>query len=70
VAASARTRCLDVQQAASLVDLAGKSLIVVAAGREHDSAWLAAQDKLATLSTNSRHRIVVNATHLASSRQN
>jgi pimeloyl-ACP methyl ester carboxylesterase len=52
-----------VQQAASLVDFAAKPLIVVTAGREHDSAWLAAQDKLATLSTNSRHRVVVNATH-------
>ena len=40
-------------QAASLVDLADKPLIVLTAGREHDAAWLAAQDKLATLSTNS-----------------
>ena len=50
-------------QAASLVDLADKPLIVLTAGREHDAAWLAAQDKLATLSTNSRHRIVADATH-------
>jgi hypothetical protein len=49
--------------AASIVDFAGKPLSVVTAGREHDGAWLAAQDKLATLSTNSRHRVVVNATH-------
>ena len=52
-----------VRQAASLVDFADKPLIVVTAGREHDDAWLAAQDKLATLSTNSRHRIVADATH-------
>jgi pimeloyl-ACP methyl ester carboxylesterase len=52
-----------VHQAASLVDFAGKPLIVVTAGREHDAAWLAAQDKLAALSTNSRHRIVADATH-------
>jgi len=51
------------QQAASLVDFADKPLIVLTAGREHDAAWLAAQDKLATLSTNSRHRIVAEATH-------
>jgi pimeloyl-ACP methyl ester carboxylesterase len=50
-------------QAASLVDFAGKPLIVVTAGREHDAAWMAAQDKLATLSTNSRHDVVANATH-------
>ena len=52
-----------VRQAASLVDFAGKPLIVITAGRGHDSVWLAAQDKLATLSTNSRHRVVADATH-------
>jgi pimeloyl-ACP methyl ester carboxylesterase len=51
------------RQAASPVDFAGKPLIVVTAGREHDAAWMAAQDKLATLSTNSRHDVVANATH-------
>jgi pimeloyl-ACP methyl ester carboxylesterase len=50
-------------QAATLVDFASRPLIVVTAGREHDAAWMAAQDKLATLSTNSRHRIVAEATH-------
>jgi pimeloyl-ACP methyl ester carboxylesterase len=54
---------MAVHQAASLVDFADKPLIVVTAGREHDAAWLAAQDKLATLSTNSRHRVVAAATH-------
>ena len=54
---------MAVHQAASLVDFADKPLIVVTAGREHDAAWLAAQDKLATLSTNSRNRIVADATH-------
>jgi hypothetical protein len=49
-------------QAASLVDFGSKPLIVVTAGR-HDASWLAAQDKLATLSTNSRHQIVADATH-------
>jgi pimeloyl-ACP methyl ester carboxylesterase len=50
-------------QAASLVDFAAKPLIVVTAGREHDAAWMVAQDKLATLSTNSRHDVVAKATH-------
>jgi thioesterase domain-containing protein len=52
-----------VHQAASLVDFADKPLIVITAGRGNDDAWRAAQDKLATLSTNSRHRIVADATH-------
>jgi len=51
------------QQAAALDDFADKPLIVVTAGRGSDEAWLAAQDKLATLSTNSRHRVVAEATH-------
>jgi pimeloyl-ACP methyl ester carboxylesterase len=50
-------------QAALLVDFAGKPIIVVTAGREHDAAWMAAQDKLATLSTNSPHDVVAEATH-------
>ena len=58
-----REGAMAVQQAASLVDFAGKPLIVVTAGRGHDAAWLAAQDKLAKLSTNSRHNVVVNTTH-------
>ena len=52
-----------VQQAASLVDLADRPLIVITAGREHDAQWFSAQQKMATLSTNSRHRVVANATH-------
>jgi hypothetical protein len=51
------------QQAASLVDFAAKPLIVVTAGRGHDAEWMAAQDKLATLSTNSEHRVIDDATH-------
>ena len=51
------------RQAAVLVDFAGKPLIVVTAGRGNDATWQAAQNKLATLSTNSRHRVVPDATH-------
>ena len=38
-------------------------MIVVTAGREQNATWPAAQDKLATLSTNSRHDLVADATH-------
>jgi pimeloyl-ACP methyl ester carboxylesterase len=51
------------RQAAVLVYFAGKPLIVVTAGRGNDATWQAAQNKLATLSTNSRHRVVPDATH-------
>ena len=51
------------RQAASLVDFAAKPLIVVTAGRGHDAEWMAAQAKLATLSTNSEHRVIGDATH-------
>jgi pimeloyl-ACP methyl ester carboxylesterase len=50
-------------QAATLVDFGSKPLIVVTAGSEHDAAWMTAQDKLAALSTNSRHDVVADATH-------
>ena len=58
-----RAGAMAMQQAASLVDFAGKPLIVVTAGRGHDAKWLSAQKDLATLSTNSRHRVVADATH-------
>jgi pimeloyl-ACP methyl ester carboxylesterase len=58
-----RAGAMAAQQAASLVDFAGKPLIVITAGREHDAKWLSAQKDLATLSTNSRHRVVADATH-------
>jgi hypothetical protein len=51
------------RQAASVVELGNKPLIVVTAGRGNDAASLSAQKHLATLSTNSRHRVVANATH-------
>jgi pimeloyl-ACP methyl ester carboxylesterase len=51
------------EQAAALRDFADKPLIVLTAGRGHDAAWTAAQNRLATLSTNSVHRVVAGATH-------
>jgi pimeloyl-ACP methyl ester carboxylesterase len=53
----------SVKQAASLRDFADKPLIVLTAGSGHDAAWSAAQNHLATLSTNSVHRVIAGATH-------
>ena len=43
--------------------MADKPLVVLTASTGHDDAELAAQDALATLSTNSAHRLVQGATH-------
>ena len=51
------------EQAAALRDFADKPLIVLTAGSGHDAAWAAAQNRMATLSTNSVHRIIDGATH-------
>jgi pimeloyl-ACP methyl ester carboxylesterase len=51
------------EQAAALRDFADKPLIVLTAGSGHDAAWSAAQNRMATLSTNSVHRIVDGASH-------
>ena len=51
------------EQAAALRDFADKPLIVLEAGSGHDAAWSAAQNRMATLSTNSVHRIIDGATH-------
>ena len=51
------------EQAAALRDFAAKPLIVLTAGRGHDGAWSAAQNRLARLSTNSVHRVVAGAIH-------
>ncbi|GAA1944704.1 alpha/beta hydrolase [Microbacterium deminutum] len=54
-----------VRQAASLTDLGDMPLIVLTAGSGHDAAWTVAQDQMATLSTDTVHRIVEGATHEA-----
>jgi pimeloyl-ACP methyl ester carboxylesterase len=51
------------EQAAALRDFADKPLIVLTAGSGHDAAWSTAQNHMATLSTNSVHRIIDGATH-------
>ena len=53
----------SIEQAAALRDFADKPLIVLTAGSGHDAAWSTAQNHLATLSTNSVHRIIAGATH-------
>jgi pimeloyl-ACP methyl ester carboxylesterase len=53
----------SMEQAASLADFADKPLVVLTAGRGNDAAWSAVQNHLATLSTNTVHRVVGDATH-------
>jgi hypothetical protein len=53
------------EQAASLRDFADKPLVVLTAGSGSDAAHLASQNDLATLSTNSVHRVIDDATHEA-----
>jgi pimeloyl-ACP methyl ester carboxylesterase len=52
-----------VRQAAALTDFADKPLVVLTAGSGHDAAETAAQNHLATLSTDSMYRVVAGATH-------
>jgi pimeloyl-ACP methyl ester carboxylesterase len=51
-------------EAASLRDFGDKPLFVLTAGSGSDAHWMAAQDELATLSTNSAHRVVDGAAHI------
>ena len=53
----------SMHQAKSLVDLADKPLVVLTAGSGHDADWMTAQNHMATLSTNSVHRVINGATH-------
>jgi pimeloyl-ACP methyl ester carboxylesterase len=51
------------EPAAALTDFDDKPLVVLTAGSGHDAAFTEAQNRLATLSTNSAHRVVAGATH-------
>jgi pimeloyl-ACP methyl ester carboxylesterase len=55
----------SMEQAASLSDFANKPLVVLTAGLGSDAAHLASQNHLATLSTNSVHRVIEGAVHEA-----
>jgi pimeloyl-ACP methyl ester carboxylesterase len=52
-------------QTKALTSLNGRPLFVLTAGLGQQSGWSEAQDKLATLSTNSRHQTAEGATHAA-----
>ncbi|HEY5846014.1 MAG TPA: alpha/beta fold hydrolase [Microlunatus sp.] len=51
------------QQAASLTNLNGKPLIVLTADTGNAAGWQQKQDQMATLSTNSLHRVAYATTH-------
>lgn len=55
----------SMEQAASLRSFADKPLVVLTAGVGSDAAHLASQNDLATLSTNSSHRVIDGASHEA-----
>jgi pimeloyl-ACP methyl ester carboxylesterase len=53
------------KQAAALADFAGKPLVVLTAGIGSRAGWMTDQDHLASLSTNSAHRVIDGAVHAA-----
>ncbi len=53
----------SMQEAAELRTLGDLPLFVLTAGSGSADGWFATQDRLAQLSTNSVHRVVVGATH-------
>ena len=53
------------QAAAALVDFGDKPLVILTAGTGSNAAWFTAQDHLATLSTNTSHRVIDGAVHAA-----
>jgi pimeloyl-ACP methyl ester carboxylesterase len=50
-------------QAHTLTSLGDRPLVVVTAEKDAEDGWAAAQDNLATLSTNTVHRLLPNVTH-------
>lgn len=51
------------KQAKALTTFGAKPLIVLTAGKDQDPGWADAQDELATLSTDTVHRVVSGVTH-------
>ena len=51
------------QEAQALTSLGDRPLVVVTAQLEASDGWMPAQDDLASLSTNSAHRVLAEATH-------
>ena len=50
-------------EAQALTTLGDRPLVVLTAEKDAQGGWIAAQDKLAALSTNSVHRMLANADH-------
>ena len=50
-------------EAQSLTTLGDRPLVVLTAEKDAQGGWMAAQNELAALSTNSVHRVLPNATH-------
>jgi hypothetical protein len=50
-------------QSQALKSLGNKPLIVVTAAKDAHAGWMPLQDEMLTLSTNSVHRVIQNATH-------
>jgi pimeloyl-ACP methyl ester carboxylesterase len=53
----------SMQQAASLISLDGKPLVVVTADTGNAAGWEQVQDRMTALSTNSSHRVAKDTTH-------
>lgn len=53
------------KQGAALTSLGDRPLIVVTAGAEAQAGWLPLQDEMVTLSTNSVHLMLTDATHIS-----
>jgi pimeloyl-ACP methyl ester carboxylesterase len=58
-----RAASASAHQASLLTDLDGKPLIVLTADTGNDAKWQSAQEHMATLSTNSLHRVAHDTTH-------
>ena len=50
-------------EARSLTTLGDRPLVVLTAEKDAEGGWMAAQNELAALSTNSAHQLLPNATH-------
>jgi pimeloyl-ACP methyl ester carboxylesterase len=57
------TGARSTSQAGQLRDLGARPLVVLTAGVGSDAEWLADQDRMADLSTDSVHRVVAGASH-------
>jgi len=54
---------MTLKEAAALKTLGDRPLIVLTAGKDASACWLPLQDKMASLSTNSAHRVLPDTDH-------